>query len=167
MLGNFVYFDPTITRFDTTLPPQPCGVLPKPGRSSAVLRWSVPKPLRINTGGDITTNVTFRNTSLRAIRFESGDPITGVVTRRGSDTIIARYNGAIGGVGFGGTLSPGNHPTVTGLVSTASCDATLGYALPPGRYEVRVPVVVLTDQGSAPTKVEYILSEADPLTIVP
>ena len=83
-------------------------MLPTPGPLSGALHWSVPKPLRVNTGGDITTTVSFRNTSRRRVPFDSGDPITGVVTRPGSTTIIARYNGDIAGVGYGGTLRPGD-----------------------------------------------------------
>jgi hypothetical protein len=50
---------------------------------------------------------------------------------------------------------------------TASCDPALGYALPPGDYEVRVPVVQLTMHDNAPTEVSYVLSEPVPLTITP
>ena len=165
VLGNFVYPDPNVARLDTTLPQQPCGEFPRPGRASAALRWSVGKPLRVNTGGDITTNVSFRNTSLRSVPFDSGDPITGVVTRIGSKTIIARYNGAIGGVGFGGTLRPGDRSSLIGLVSTASCDATLGYALPPGRYTVRFLFRGYDTVAGGGTKIEQFVSTPIPLTI--
>ena len=165
VLGNFVYPDAAVARLDTTLPPQPCGLLPTPGPRSAALRWSVPKPLRVNTGGDITTTVAFRNTSRRDVPFDSGDPITGVVTRPGSTTIIARYNGAIAGVGFGGTLRPGDHSTLTGLVSTASCDATLGYALPPGRYTVRFLFGGYDYTANGGQKADQFMSTPIPLRI--
>ena len=53
---------------------------------------------------------------------------------------------------------------MAGLVSTASCDATLGYALPPGRYTVRF---LFGDDYSANggRKAEQFVSTPIPLTV--
>ena len=105
------------------------------------------------------TSVFVVSRSIRATRF------TEVVNRRVSNTIIARYNGAIGGVGFGGKLRPGDHPTLTGLVSTASCDVTLGYALPPGRYTVQFLFGGYNTAANGGTKIEQFVSTPIPLTV--
>ena len=64
-----------------------------------------------------------------------------------------------------GTLRPGDHPTVTGLVSTASCDATLGYALPPGHYTVRFLFGGYNTGTNRGTKIEQFVSTPIPLTV--
>ena len=145
-----------------------CGVLPNPGRSSAALRCCGGRCRRrcASTAVVISarrcpsaTSVFVVSRSIRATRF------TGVVNRRVSNTIIARYNGAIGGVGFGGKLRPGDHPTLTGLVSTASCDVTLGYALPPGRYTVQFLFGGYNTAANGGTKIEQFVSTPIPLTV--
>lgn len=164
-LGEFGYPDPAVARDSANLAPMPCGTVPKAGPSSAALRWTVPKLLRTDSGGDITTQVTMRNASKRPVTFDSGDPITGVVTAVGSNVILARFNGAIAGIGFGATLRPGERATVNGLASTASCDITLGYALPPGRYSVRFVFGGYDYSANGGTKAERFVSTPIPLTI--
>jgi hypothetical protein len=70
-------------------------------------------------------------------------------------------------IGFGATLARGESVTLDVVGGTASCDPSLGYALPPGSYEVRVRVQVQTTHDNAPTEVAYMLSDPVPLTIVP
>lgn len=137
VLGEFVYPDATVARLDTSTPRRSCGSVPIPGPSSSALRWSVAKPLKVHSGGDISTVVSWRNTKRRTITYESGDPITGVVTAVGSNRVLARYGGAIAGVGHGAALRPGQTDRVGALVATASCDISFGYALAPGQYTVR------------------------------
>ena len=121
----------------------------------------------VRSGLDFEGTVTVRNTGADAFDFQSGPRHAAVVFKPGSESPAGLYTGGMDAVGFGKVLAPGESVELELVGGTASCDPALGYALPPGQYEVRVPVVVLTDQGNAPTKVEYILSEAVPLTIVP
>jgi hypothetical protein len=121
----------------------------------------------VRTGLDFKGTVTVRNTGADAFDFQSGPRHAAVVFKPGSESPTGFWTGGMDAVGFGKRLAPGESVELELVGGTASCDPALGYALPPGQYEVRVPVVVLTDQGNAPTKVEYILSEAVPLTIVP
>lgn len=121
----------------------------------------------VRSGLDFRGTVTVRNTGADAFDFQSGPTHAAVVFKPGSESPSGFWTGGMDAVGFGKRLAPGESVDLELVGGTASCDPALGYALPPGQYEVRVPVVVLTDQGNAPTKVEYILSEAVPLTIVP
>ena len=164
VLGEFSYPDPTVPREDHSALP-PCGVVPTPSASSNALRWSVTKPLRVHAGGDITTAVSWKNIGRRSVTYESGDPITGLVTRVGGNRVVARFSGAIAGVGHGGTLRPGRTDSVLGHVSTASCDASLGYALPPGRYSVRFLFGGFDYSANGGLKVDQYVSNSIALTI--
>jgi hypothetical protein len=161
VLGEFAYPDPTVARLDgAELNPAGlgrCGAVPTPSSSSKLLRWSVAKPLRIHSGGSLQQKVTWKNIGKSSVTYESGDPIVGVVTAIGSTQVLARYSGAIAGIGKGGTLRPGKADSALGLLSTASCDSKLGYALPPGKYSVRFLF------GSLAT--EQYVSNPIPLTI--
>jgi hypothetical protein len=121
----------------------------------------------VRTGLDFEGTVTVRNTGADAFDFQSGPMHAAVVFRPGSESPSGFWTGGMDAVGYGKRLAPGESVELELVGGTATCDPSLGYALPPGQYEVRVPVIVLTDQGNAPTKIEYILSDAVPLTIVP
>jgi hypothetical protein len=164
VLGEFVYPDRTVVPLYGESN-RPCGSLPTPGPSSGSLKWSVPKALRIHSGGDVNTQVSWKNNSRRAVTYESGDPITGLVTAVGGSRVLARYSGAIAGVGHGLTLRAGRTDRVQGLVSTASCDASLGYALPPGKYSVRFVFGGFDYTANGGMKSEQFVSNPIPLTI--
>lgn len=66
VLGEFVYPDASVARLDSTAPRRSCGSVPIPGPSSSALRWSVAKPLKVHSGGDISTVVSWRNTKRNA-----------------------------------------------------------------------------------------------------
>jgi hypothetical protein len=121
----------------------------------------------VRSGLDFRGTVTVRNTGADAFDFQSGPRHAAVVFKPGSESPSGFYTGGMDAVGFGKRLAPGESVDLELVGGTASCDPVLGYALPPGQYEVRVPVVVLTGHDNAPTEVSYILSEAVPLTIVP
>lgn len=178
VLGEFVYPDATVARLDTPTPRRSCGSVPIPGPSSSALRWSVAKPLKVPSGGEISTVVSWRNTKRRTITYESGDPITGVVTAVGSNRVLAFYGGSIAGVGHGAALRPGQTDRVRGLVATGSCDTSFGYALAPGQYTVRfvfggfdleqfvsnpIPLTITNDPPPPLPK----LSPAPPITLMP
>lgn len=164
VLGEFAYPDRTVAREDAALVP-PCGVVPEPSTASKALRWSVPKPLRTHSGGDMTTAVSWTNVSRGSVTYESGDPIIGLVAKVGGRQVIARYSGAIAGIGHGATLRPGATDGVSALVSTGSCEILLGYALPPGRYSVRFVFGGLDNSANGGIKVDQYVSTPIPLTI--
>jgi hypothetical protein len=121
----------------------------------------------VRSGLDFRGTVTVRNTGADAFDFQSGPRHAAVVFKPGSGSPSGFWTGGMDAVGFGKLLPPGESVELELVGGTASCDPALGYALPPGQYEVRVPVVLLTSHDNAPTEVAYILSEAVPLTIVP
>jgi hypothetical protein len=121
----------------------------------------------VRSGLDFRGTVTVRNTGAEAFDFQSGPRHAAFVFKPGSESPSGFYTGGMDAVGFGKVLAPGESVELELVGGTASCDPALGYALPPGEYEVRVPVVVHTLRDNAPTEVSYILSEAVPLTVVP
>lgn len=165
VLGEFAYPDPTVARKDPFAALAPCRTVPKPSAASKALRWSVPKRLSIHSGGDFTTPVSWTNMSRRTVTYESGDPIVGVVTKVGGNQILARYTGAIAGIGHGAKLRPRAKDAVRAFVSTASCDSSLGYALPPGNYSVHFLFGGFDYSATGGIKVDQYVSNAIPLTI--
>ncbi|MBA3875679.1 MAG: hypothetical protein C0498_01865 [Anaerolinea sp.] len=145
-----------------------CALLPDPIISETPLVAEAALDVAaVRPGADFRGTVTVTNTGPEIVEFASGDPMTAVVFRAGSNRPVGGFTGAIGGVGTGGTLAPGDSLDIGVLGGTASCDPALGYALPPGRYDVRVPVDQYTMRDNAPTEISYLLSEPVPLTIVP
>ncbi len=122
---------------------------------------------RVVTGEDFRGTVTITNAGADVVEFESGDPMTAVVYRRGSNQVVGAYEGGIGGVGAGGTLQPGETLDIGVLGGTASCDPTLGYALPPGSYDVRVRVDQYAHPEATGVVITYLLSDPVPLEITP
>ena len=159
------------------------GFLPYPDRTSADIDCSAilkdivtDTPLRatarletarVVTGADFGGTVTVTNRGADVVEFESGDPMTAVIYRRGTDQVVGAYDGGIGGVGTGGTLQPGGTLDIGVLGGTASCDPTLGYALPPGLYDVRVPVDQYAHPDATGVVITYLLSDPVPLEITP
>jgi len=121
----------------------------------------------VRSGLDFRGTVTVRNTGADAFDFQSGPRHAAFVFKPGSASPSGFWTGGMDAVGFGKLLAPGESVDLELVGGTASCDPALGYALPPGQYEVRVPVVVQTSHDNAPTEISYILTEAVPLTIVP
>lgn len=121
----------------------------------------------VMSGADFEATVRVANLGIGAFDFESGSPATALVYAPGGFDAIGGYTGGIAGVGLGRVLEPLESIDIDVLGGTASCDPALGYALPPGTYEVRAVVDVLTMHDNAPTDVAYILSEPVLLTIVP
>jgi hypothetical protein len=119
------------------------------------------------SGADFKATVTVMNLGIGDFDFQSGSPATALVYRPGESEAIGAYTGGIAGVGLGKKLGPLETVDIEVLGGTASCDPAIGYALPPGSYEARAVVDVLTMHDNAPTDIGYILSDAAPLTIVP
>jgi hypothetical protein len=121
----------------------------------------------VASGADFRGKVTITNGGDVDFDFMSGPTQTAVVYLPGADTPSGFFTGGMDAIGFGATLAPGESVTLDVVGGTASCDPALGYALPPGPYEVRVRVDVQTAHDNAPTEVAYLLSDPVPLTVVP
>jgi hypothetical protein len=121
----------------------------------------------VASGADFHGEVIITNTDSAPFDFQSGPTQTAVVYLPGAATPSGFFTGGMDAIGFGARLAPAEAVTLDVIGGTASCDPVLGYALPPGSYEVRVRVHVQTMHDNAPTEVSYLLSEPVPLTIVP
>ena len=107
---------------------------------SDVRAWlDVPAP-RIVSGDTFRATVRIEATGPQAVTVETGEPLLVYLFKPGSTAPIGVYDGGIAGVGRTFELTPGHPGTVNAGGGTASCDASLGYALPPGSYEARALV---------------------------
>ena len=139
-----------------------------PLRVDAPLRGTlVLEPGGVSSGAGFNAKVQVANVGTEDFDFQSGAPATALVFAPSGTEAIGTFTGGIGGVGLGQVLRPLESIDIDVLGGTASCDPALGYALPPGRYEARAVIDVLTMHDNAPTDIGYILSDPAPLTIVP
>lgn len=161
ILGNFAYPDIAVAaEFGGTLR---CGAIPAPGPQNGLVRWNTKvKRFRVHSGGDGQVNVTLTNTSKNIVRYVSTSAITGVVTKPGGRNILAVFPGPLPTASRSGSLGTGESATFSGFVSTASCDRSLGWALPPGRYEIRF--VVGADRAAVTPTAQFV-STPFPLTV--
>jgi hypothetical protein len=121
----------------------------------------------IKPGADFRGQVKITNTAAVPFDFQSGPTQTAAVYLPGADVPVGFFTRGLDSIGYGATIAPGESITLDVVGGTASCDPALGWALPPGSYEVRVHVEVYTMHDNAPTEVAYVLSPPVPLTIVP
>lgn len=143
-----------------------CRELPNPILDAALVARATLDTTGVRSGGDFGGTVTVTNVGEAPFDLQSGIAVA-LVSEPGSDRPIGYYTGAIADVGLGGLLQPGDTFDIQVIGGTASCNTALGYALPPGAYEVRVPVVLLAMHDNAPTEVSYLLSAPVPLTVFP
>ena len=121
----------------------------------------------VHSGQDIDGTITVTNVGSEPATYQSGSPLVGWIVQPGTTNIVASYTGGIAGVGLGGTLAPGESSEIPVLVGTASCEPSVGYTLPPGQYEVLVPVVVLYPQREGDPTVNQLVTSPAALTVVP
>ncbi|HSJ72660.1 MAG TPA: hypothetical protein VLA29_13560 [Acidimicrobiia bacterium] len=143
-----------------------CSDLVPPPPSSPTFLVAALKPIEspVTSGHDFEAVVTVTNTGGDIVAFESGSPLTALVYLPRTDEVVGIYTGSVAGVGVSAELGPGESIDIEVVGGTASCDPELGYALPPGDYEVRVAV----DQYEYPDggfELHAILSEPTPLTV--
>ena len=139
-------------------------VPPPPTGPTALVATLQPIGSPVTSGHDFEAVVTVTNTGDDVVTFESGSPLTALVLKPGTEEVVGIYTGGISGVGVGAELGPGESIDIDVVGGTASCVPDLGYALPPGDYEVRVAV----DQYEYPEggfEFHAILSEPTPLTV--
>jgi hypothetical protein len=121
----------------------------------------------VRSGEDFKATASVTNGGTSPVEFESGDPMTAFIYRAGTDEIVGTYDGGIDGVGLGGTLAPGESIDVGVLGGTASCLAELGYALPPGTYDVRAAIDQYEHPPDGDVIISYLLTAPVPLTVTP
>lgn len=120
----------------------------------------------VASGGDFSGTATVTNTGTAELAFASGEPLVAIVFRPGTNDPVGLYVGGIDGVGTGADLPPGESISIRVIGGTASCDPTLGYALPAGDYDVRVYVPWDTyPSDNAPVVTTYLLTDPVTLTI--
>ncbi len=115
----------------------------------------------------VTGTVTVTNAGDQPVSFDSGSPLVASIVMPGTTTVVAAYDGSITGVGDGATLQPGESHIIPLVAGTASCDPSLGFTLPPGQYEVLVPVVVAYPQQAGDATVNQLVASPASLTIEP
>lgn len=134
--------------------PAGCGPAPEPRRCGE-LTGSDPATagIELTVVADTPTIAPFENGHARLIvhnigskRFaiDSGIPVVGSLVIPGTTRVVGTYAGAVGGVGGGVDLSPGQRGEVEVLFGASRCDGQPGSALPPGTYGLRV---VLQPEG--------------------
>lgn len=121
----------------------------------------------IQPGADFRGEVEITNIGPEPFDFQSGPTQTAAVYLPGADSPVGFFTGGMDAIGYGATIAPGESITLDVIGGTASCDPALGWALPPGAYEVRVHVEVYTMVANGPTEVGYVVSAPLPLVIEP
>jgi hypothetical protein len=93
-----------------------------------------------NTDGTLNGSVTVHQDGPNVFEMDPGQPLVALVVRPGTLDVVARYGGGIAGTGRQLHLTGGQEAQVAVLVGLWKCDGTVGSALPPGHYGVRVAV---------------------------
>ena len=157
------------------LQPYPPGSAPGPDCATRAGPIAVGSPFaatlrlaaaEVRSGEDFKGTATVTNRRDSPVEFESGEPMTAFIYRKGTDQIVGAYDAGIGGVGLGRTLGPGESIDVSVVGGTASCLEDLGYTLPPGEYDVRAAIDQY-DRTQPEMVVRYLLSAPAPLTVTP
>jgi hypothetical protein len=161
-LGAFPF--PNIDASTPQLPPASCVFKEVPASSGdASLEWSLlSPPLTSVSGADLNVSTSIKNGGPQAFRWFSGGTDAASVTARGSRRVIGFSDVGKTAEGHSGTVEPGQSLARSAYGGTGSCDASLGWALPPGEYDV---YVVFTTLGVDGTKSGDYISPPFPLTI--
>ena len=144
-LGNFAYPLDPLTARDLCRPFSPAQSTVAGLR--ATVKLAVPS---VVSGADFSATVTVTNVGTDKIVVDGADPLTAVILRHETAEVVAAYDGFIGGTGIVLNLEPGASHAISVYGGTASCNPALGYALPPGTYDVVVVVLGPTVSGGGP-----------------
>lgn len=101
------------------------------------------------TGQAFQVTVRILNRSSQPLDLQTGTEFEVYLFRPGSTTPIGD-GGGTHLVGRDLHLLPANATTLPGNGGTASCDASLGFAIPPGTYEARALIDVSFQNGASP-----------------
>jgi hypothetical protein len=124
-----------------------CGRRVRPHLSSGSVRWTI-TPHSVSVGHDVATSVRITNTGPGPRKYRGDTLGVGVITLTNSKTVIGAS-----GIGrdqlVAGELAPGQSAELEVLAGVDSCDPTLGWVLPKGRYEIRYAVTFV--EGTSAT----------------
>ena len=104
----------------------------------------------VASGAAFSGTLTIRNQGASFVGFATGATVVATVLNPGTDTVAGVYVGALNDVGATGALQPGDELVLSVIGATATCDASLGYGLPPGGYDVVVAMPRLGDPALVP-----------------
>lgn len=132
---------PLPTAFLTLPRPAPTSTIDLPNVAlRAELDHATLKP-----GHHILGRVHIRNTSAtERLRLETGSPAIGV-TLHLDGTRAGGFNGAVAGIGRTIDLAPGDEGSIGFIAGRDTIDPIQGATLPPGRYQLVVPIVIYTE----------------------
>jgi len=97
-------------------------------------------------GEDGRGSLRIENTDTRDVTINSGI-VVGVAYALGGDSPLGIHIGVLPAPGSVAHLAPGESTDLPLVFGTASCDASLGYVLMPGNYEVRAAYAVSDSEG--------------------
>jgi hypothetical protein len=122
--------------------PRKCGEVPQNtgGKFSVYLR----KPIRLKSGTATLFAGTVKNNGKVSVEFPRYEAY---ITKRGSRTIVASHAQDIAYTLESRAIARGQTTPTSVMVATDSCDPSVGYALPPGTYDVYFVDAFGTDAG--------------------
>ena len=119
----------------------------------------------IETGDDGHGRLVLRNSSSERIGpLGSGQPLVGSLLNASLET-VGGYSGWIAGTGLILDLASGRSASIPVIYGTASTPEDLGYAVPPGRYWLKVQMPFRQGLGGPPTNA--VTAPLTQITIVP
>ena len=151
-LGMFRYPDASVP--DSPGIDRTCGELPTAATTDKRLRWTTSKRLHVRSGGSITVPVRLTNVGRVTIPDLTVSAVIGLITRKGERQVLGVSLQEVSLLLQLKTLKPGASTRRDSLIGAASCNASLGWALPPGTgYEVHfvtTSLEPLSDGGNLP-----------------
>lgn len=146
----------------------PCGLtLPSPSPDATDLIATLELfDAEVAAGVDYRGVATITNGGESDVEFESGSPLIGFVFLPGGVDVVGVLTSNVAGVSVGTDLAPGESIDVEVIGGTASCDPDLGYALPPGNYEVRAAIENY-ERPNGQFELRGLLTEAARLEVTP
>jgi hypothetical protein len=131
-------FDYPLDPSETSLCPGPMTLFNSTPGLSASLKL---RTKTVRSGQDFDGTATITNTSEHTISFEGADPVVATILRHGSSEVVGIFDGEVAGIGMSAVLLPGQSQGLKLMGGTASCDPSIGFALPPGLYDVVTQVL--------------------------
>jgi hypothetical protein len=118
-----------------------CGRLALGGRLPEGVRMSVTlKKAIVTSGASIEGLLRISESGPSTYHVISGDPIAAYVVRTNTLQVVGIDTEATTGTGYADLLGPGKWTALPFFGGTQRCDGGLGTALPPGNYQVVVPL---------------------------
>jgi len=119
----------------------------------------------LEAGDDGHGRLVLRNSSSERIGpLGSGQPLVGSLLNASLET-VGGYSGWIAGTGLIVDLAPGRSASIPVIYGTASTREDLGYAVPPGRYWLKVQMRFRHGLGGPPTNA--LTAPLTQITIIP